>query len=207
MSGSKGSNSKNTNTKGKAQPKVQRKRRNRRNRRRGLKLVNVGPNSTYLSNSTIRHRELWSTLSFGANSNTVEKLNFADGSFPPWFDKARRIYEMYQLHYIRIYTKASAASTTSGTYVLSYNTNEYQVTDERTLAQLAGQMNAKQGKVYSDLSVVIPASALKNFRTNTQTAGISSWSFNVELGMAQNSVALTVPIWIEYIVTFRNPQV
>lgn len=221
--------SSNDKTTGKAQPKVQKKlnqlnkkvdkilnenkkkgrgRRNRMRRRRRLPRVrNV--EGTYLVTRTLRNSELWQVSNFVQDSpGTVVQVQFDSTNFPPWFDKARKLYEMYQLHYIRIYTKSSAATTTSGSYVLSYNTNKAQSTDNtRTLAKLAAQQNAQQGRVYSNLSVVIPASALKNFRTNTPTDGADSWSFNVELGMTGNSAALSVPIWIEYVVTFRNPQV
>lgn len=161
-----------------------------------------------LTNTTVRHRELWHEFSFqtGQTGNAV-KLNFDSNSYPKWFDKIRKLYEMYQLHYIRIYTASSAATTTDGTYVLSYNTNYNQKDAVRTSADLAGQQNAKQGHVYKQLDVVIPASSLKNFRTNTPCEGTDSWSFNVEMAMSGNSSDLTIPLWIEYTVTLRNPQV
>jgi hypothetical protein len=160
-----------------------------------------------LVTTTIRRRELWTIKTFDASANIVQKQNFAAGTYPPWFDKIKDLYEMYQLHYIRIYTTSSAATTTSGNYYLSYNTQYAQREDERTLPQLAAQQNAKSAQVFKPLSVVIPASSLKNFRTNTPTTGDNSWSFNVELGMSNNSVAMSVPIWIEYKVTLRNPQI
>lgn len=198
---------------GKAQPKVQNKTKNVRSnsgkgRRRGSRKGRRGGNNgSMLVTTTIRRRELWSIKEFNESANEVQKLNFAEGSYPPWFNKVRELYEMYQLHYIRIYTASSAATTTSGTYYLSYNTQYGQRADERTIPQLAAQQNAKSAQVFKPLSVVIPASALKNFRTNTPTSGDNSWAFNVELGMAQNSVAMSVPIWIEYKVTLRNPQI
>lgn len=184
-----------------------RSRRNRRTRRnRGLN----SPSSSLLVTNTIRHKELWTTLSYDVNSNNVTKAaDFDYTNYPPWFAKVAKLYEMYQLHYVRIFVRSPAATTTSGSYVLSYNTNYYQKSDysNRTGAMLAGQQNAKQGKTYQDLSVIIPASSLKNFRTNTPTDGSDSWSFNLEMNMNGNSVALNMPVWIEYVVTMRNPQV
>lgn len=191
----------------KTNQKAKKDRRTRRNNR-SSRSRNIAPTSSLLVTNTIRHKELWGTLSFLINSNdNVKKMNFDYNSFPPWFDKVRKLYEMYQLHYVRIYTKATAATTTTGTYVLSYNTNEAQKSASRTCAALAGQQNAKQDRLYENLSVVIPASSLKNFRTNTPTDGSESWAFNVELGVDGNSVAVNIPVWIEYIVTMRNPQV
>lgn len=205
---------------GKAQPKVQQisqpdnsrqssRRRRRANRRRRRRINRgVGAYTSLLVNRTLRMRELWSTITVAANSTGhVEKLNFTDGTFPVWFGKAAKLYEMFQLHYIRIYFNSTAATTTSGTVILSYNTNSNQAADVRTLSQLAAQQNARQGSVHDNMSVVIPAGALKNFRTNTPTSGNDSWSFNVELGVDQNTAALSIPVWIEYVVTFRNPQV
>lgn len=192
---------------GKVDPKISNnnKRRRRRNRtRRGR----INPSSSLLVTNTIRHRELWTTLNFSTNSDgTGKKQDFDYTSFPPWFAKVAKLYEMYQLHYIRLYVKSPAATTTSGSYVLSYNTNYYQKSDSRTFAQMAAQQNAKQTKIYQDLSVIIPASALKNFRTNTPTDGSDSWAFNAEIGVLGNSVAVDLPVWIEYVVTVRNPQV
>lgn len=197
------------NKSGKAEPIKISKNRRRKDRRYGRSNKRkIAPSSSLLVTNTIRHKELWGTLSFTINSNDqVKKLSFDYNSFPPWFDKVRKLYEMYQLHYIKISTKATAATTTSGTYVLSYNTNEAQKNDSRSCAVLAGQQNAKQDRLYENLSVVIPASSLKNYRTNTPTDGANSWAFNVELGVDGNSVAVNIPIWIEYIVTMRNPQV
>lgn len=220
------------NSKGKAQPKVQPvnntinltnnsgSRKRRRNRRRRARRSMTGSqgfmsaSSTLLKNVTIRHRELWNTVSFQVNSDgTAQKVIFADGTYPPWFDKIRKLYEMYQLHYIRIFTIPPAPTTVGGNYVLSYNTNQDQLNDPRTAAQLAQQQNAKQQAVWRGASVVIPASALKNFRTNTACTGVDSnpvvttYSFNSEISVTGNSIALNIPLWIEYVVTLRNPQV
>lgn len=178
--------------------KTRRQRNSRRNRN----------SQQLLTNTTVRHKELWHEFTFSqGETGTAVKLDFDSNNFPKWFDKIRKLYEMYQLHYIRIYTASSAATTTDGTYVLSYNTNYNQKGAVRTSADLAGQQNAKQGHVYKQLEVVIPASSLKNFRTNTPCDGTDSWSFNVEMAMSGNSSALTIPLWIEYTVTLRNPQV
>lgn len=192
---------------GKSEPKRSGKTKSKKQtKRQKTRVSKVG--GQFLRTTTVRRRELWTIIHFDINQqDTVEKVNFVDGSYPPWFDKIRKLYEMYQIHYLRIYTASGAATTTSGRYVLSYNTNEAQKTDIRSSAQLSAQQNAKQNNVFKNLSVVVPASSLKNFRTNTPTAGAGSWAFNVELGMSGNSVALDVPVWIEYKVTLRNPQI
>lgn len=178
-------------------------KRQKRARRRGQ-----GPNSSFLVTTTLRHKELWSVIHFDANSsNVVNKLNFEEGTYPPWFNEIRKLYEMYQIHYLRIFTKSAAATTTNGRYVLSYNTNESQKSDARSTAQLSAQQNAAESNVFKQLSVVIPASSLKNFRTNTPCSGTNSWAFNVEVGMDGNNIALDVPVWVEYKVTMRNPQI
>lgn len=193
--------------KGKSEPPRSGKTKSKKQQKQTKKKVSKS-NGSFLRTTTIRRKELWSIVHFDANSNdVVEKVNFVDGTYPPWFDKIRKLYEMYQIHYLRLYTASGAATTTSGRYVLSYNTNESQKTDVRSSAQLSAQQNAKENNVFKNLSVVVPASSLKNFRTNTPTTGAASWAFNCEIGMNGNSVALDVPLWVEYKITLRNPQV
>lgn len=183
-------------------------KKNKSKKKTGSRVRGQGPSSSFLVTTTLRHKELWSVLHFDANSsNIVKKLNFEEGTYPPWFNEIRKLYEMYQVHYLRIYTKSAAATTTNGRYVLSYNTNESQKGDVRSTAQLSAQQNASESNVFRQLSVVIPASSLKNFRTNTPCSGAASWSFNVEVGMDGNNIALDVPVWVEYKVTMRNPQI
>lgn len=206
--GSKGKGRNNNNSKAQLKVQEQQETKTQRRRNRRARKITRSP----FVNTTLKHRELWTTISFIQNAEQgedggIKKYSFASGTYPPWFNEIAKLYEMYQLHYVRIYTASYAATTTNGSYILSYNTNKAQVDSVRTADQLAGQQNAKQANVFKNLSVIIPASALKNFRTNTPCQGEESWAFNLEMAMLGNSTALNVPVWIEYTVSLRNPQV
>lgn len=175
------------------------------------KINSVGSNIVRKINAntlTLTKRELWTTFDFETDAiTTPARISFDGTTGPAWFKKFSSLYENYNLHAVKLIFVPLAATTNSGGYVASYNTNKAQLGDARTYAQLAAQKGAKTAQIYEPCTVFIPASALKNFRTNTPCVGNDSWSFNVEILHGNLGQACSLELSIEYCVTFRNPQI
>lgn len=157
-------------------------------------------------NLKIQREELWDVISVGTGDNTY-RLNFDTLTGPPWFKKFSELYEMYQLHHVRIRLISSSATTNSGNWVGGYNTNLSEASATRTAQQIAAQFGARSRNIWQNGTVVIPAGALKGFSTNTPLRSDSNgWLFNLEIATTGVASACAIQVRVEYSVTFRNPQ-
>lgn len=150
--------------------------------------------------------ELWKEISVATGDN-VNTIGFDTLTGPAWFKKISELYEMYQLHFVRIKVVSTAASTTSGGWVAAYNTNYAERAATRTAELIAAQHGSCSNNIHSNGVVTIPAGALKGFSTNTPLRSDNNgWLFNFEVATTGVSTACSLKIIIEYNVTFRNPQ-
>lgn len=161
-----------------------------------------------LSRETLRIRryELWDEFSVAPGDHTYRR-NFDAATGPAWFKAMGALYEMYQIHNIRLYIKPTAASTTSGGWVAAYNTNYAERDATRTAGAVSAQLGSAGNVIFRNGMVYIPASAFKGFSTNTPLRSDNNgWSFNLELLSTGVSTACSIKVYIDYDVTFRNPQ-
>lgn len=163
-------------------------------------------------NYHVQRTELWTDVNLTTSdpANTVFRISFDPLTGPAWFKKLCNLYEMYQIHWIKLYFETGMPTTATGNYVLSYNTNLQQISDARTFAQCSAQKNAMIKHVSRDAVVMIPGGALPHFRTNAvcnaSSVSLDSWNFNVEL-MRNYAGNFYGAIRVEYSITFRNPQI
>jgi hypothetical protein len=117
---------------------------------------------------------------------------------------------MYQVHYVTIRLVPTAATTNSGGWVAAYNTNPSEKapeTENRTPDLIAAQYGHATGPIYRGGKVRIPAGALKGFSTNTPLRSDDhGWLFNFELATTGVASQCSFKVYIDYSVTFRNPQ-
>ena len=95
---------------------------------------------------TVMRRELWKTFSLTANTALENRERFKYGNFPAWFDKLASCYEHYHVRKLKFAFESSFATTTSGSFVLSYNTvyTDTLVTDK---SKLMAQKGARSFRV------------------------------------------------------------
>lgn len=180
--------------------------RARRRARRSQAMITQGRGLRIGERVRINRRELWGVLTV-STTDGYQKLSFDSTTGPAWFKKIAELYEYYQVHHVTIEVVPNAATTNSGNYTAAYNTQASQKSDARTASQIAAQFGSTTRTIYRKGSIVIPASALKNFRTNTPTQGTDSWSFDFEMYTTGVSSACAVSLFITYDVTFSNPQI
>lgn len=154
----------------------------------------------------IKRYELWDEFSIGTGDNTYRK-NFDTSTGPSWFKAMANLYEMYQIHNIRMFIKPTAATTNSGGWVAAYNTNYAERSATRSAGAISAQLGSGGNTIFKNGLVFIPASALKGFSTNMPLRSDNNgWSFNLELLTTGVTAACSIKVYIEYDITFRNPQ-
>lgn len=188
--------------------KQSRRRRKQKRKQRALATVSGGPGRA-LSMETlrIRRKELWVDHAVAAGDSLFQ-LDFDTTTGPAWFNKISEMYEMYQIHQIKIHVRPTAATTNSGGWCAAYNTNYDEKNATRTAAQIASQYGSAKNAIRNGGTVIIPGSAISKFRTNIPCRSEhNGWAFNLEVVFTSIAQACSVMFEIEYDVTLRNPQV
>lgn len=167
------------------------------------------PNGNALSRESLhlRRYELWSEIAIAAGDST-HRIQFDTQTGPAWFKAMSKLYEMYQIHNVKLYIKPTAPTTCGGGWVAAYNTNFDERNTARTAAALGAQLGCGDNAIYKSGSVFIPASAFKGYSTNTSLRSDSNgWLFNFELVCTGVKEACSIKLYILYDLTFRNPQI
>lgn len=160
-------------------------------------------------NFRLRRSELWSEVEVAAGTH-IYRLQFDTETGPAWFKAISKLYEMYQVHYVRIKLVPTAATTNSGGWVAAYNTNPSEKApnpETRTAEKIAAQYGHASGPIHRGGTVRVPAGALKGYSTNTPLRSDDhGWLFNLELAATGVATQCSFKVYIEYSLTFRNPQ-
>ena len=161
---------------------------------------------------TVMRRELWKTFSLTANTALENRERFKYGNFPAWFDKLASCYEHYHVRKLKFAFESSFATTTSGSFVLSYNTvyTDTLVTDK---SKLMAQKGARSFRVADKgVTIEIPAQALQQTPSRktcrfagTDTQMDTSYLLDVVYS-GVSSAAGPLYLYVEYVVDFYTPQ-
>nr|QRD99314.1 MAG: coat protein [Statovirus sp.] len=152
--------------------------------------------------TTFERRELWFTIN---NSGSGTK-RFESGNFPLWFDSIARLYEHYQLNYLRFRFETTYSALSTGACYVTYNTNPNQQAEHQDVSIMQSQLGAIGFQVAKSKSISIPASAITRTPSKKPTEGEGSYSF--DLGYKVDTSATGVfNVYIEYSVTFFTPQI
>jgi hypothetical protein len=134
-------------------------------------------------------------------------------NYPPWLKSMCALYEKIAFRRIVIRVVTSAASTTAGTYVLSYNASakdvlngesEVQFTSEKMMAQ----EKARTFTIRSNGSIILPKSTLNiPYRQNLGPGTAdddTAWLFDFMYRLDAHEGTLTV--FVDYDAVLYTPQ-
>lgn len=160
--------------------------------------------------ATVIRRELWKTINVTADTELSTRERFKFGNFPAWFDKLASCYEHYQVRSFKITLESAFAATTSGSFVLSYNTvySDNLVTDR---SKLMAQKGAKTFRLIDKaVTVTVPKQALEQTpsKKTCRYAGNetdTSYLLDVVYHGVSNASG-PVYMYIDYTVDFYTPQ-
>lgn len=152
--------------------------------------------------TTFERRELWFTIN---NSGSGVK-RFESGSFPLWFNSIARLYEHYQLNYLRFKFETTYSSLSTGACYVTYNTNPNQEAEHENVSVMQSQLGAIGFQIAKSKSFSIPTSAITRTPSKKPTEGDGSYCFDI--GYKVDTTATGVfNVYIEYSVTFFTPQI
>nr|QRD99312.1 MAG: coat protein [Statovirus sp.] len=151
--------------------------------------------------TTFERRELWFTIN---NSGSGIK-RFESGGFPLWFNSIARLYEHYQLNYLRFKFETTYSALSTGACYVTYNTNPNQEAEHENVSVMQSQLGAVGFQVAKSKSFSIPVSAITRTPSKKPTEGDGSYCFDI--GYKVDTTATGVfNVYIEYSVTFFTPQ-
>nr|QRD99310.1 MAG: coat protein [Statovirus sp.] len=151
--------------------------------------------------TTFERRELWFTIN---NSGSGIK-RFESGSFPLWFNSIARLYEHYQLNYLRFKFETTYSALSTGACYVTYNTNPNQEAEHEDVSVMQSQLGSIGFQIAKSKSFTIPSSAITRTPSKKPTEGEGSYSFDI--GYKVDTTANGVfNVYIEYSVTFFTPQ-
>lgn len=151
--------------------------------------------------TTFERRELWFTIN---NSGSGIK-RFESGSFPLWFNSIARLYEHYQLNYLRFKFESTYSALSTGACYVTYNTNPNQEAEHENVSVMQSQLGAIGFQVAKSKSFSIPVSAITRTPSKKPTEGDGSYCFDI--GYKVDTTATGVfNVYIDYSVTFFTPQ-
>lgn len=152
--------------------------------------------------TTFERRELWFTI----NNSSSGIKRFESGGFPLWFNSIARLYEHYQLNYLRFKFETTYSALSTGACYVTYNTNPNQEAEHENVSIMQSQLGAIGFQVAKSKSFNIPVSAITRTPSKKPTEGEGSYSF--DLGYKVDTAATGVfNVYIEYSVTFFTPQI
>nr|QRD99316.1 MAG: coat protein [Statovirus sp.] len=152
--------------------------------------------------TTFERRELWFTI----NNSSSGAKRFESGGFPLWFNSIARLYEHYQLNYLRFRFESTYSALSTGACYVTYNTNPNQEAEHENVSIMQSQLGAIGFQVAKSKSISIPTSAITRTPSKKPTEGEGSYSFDI--GYKVDTAATGVfNVYIEYSVTFFTPQI
>lgn len=195
--------------------KQQRRRyRIRRRPRRGVRGYPRG--MTMLSGNQLRLRrsEVWMTITTDAQAGKTYGFKaWKQYNYPPWLKSMCALYEKIAFRKITVRVVTSAAATTEGTYVLSYNASakdalNIESEDQFTQEKLMSQEKARTYTIRSNGQLLIPKSTLNiPYRQNLGPGTVdddTAWLFDFMYRTDASAGSLTV--FVDYDAVLYTPQ-
>lgn len=152
--------------------------------------------------TTFERRELWFTIN---NSGSGVK-RFESGSFPLWFNSIARLYEHYQLNYLRFKFETTYSALSTGACYVTYNTNPNQEAEHQDVSVMQSQLGAIGFQIAKSKSFSIPTSAITRTPSKKPTEGDGSYCFDIGYKVDTSATGI-FNVYIEYSVTFFTPQI
>nr|QRD99326.1 MAG: coat protein [Statovirus sp.] len=152
--------------------------------------------------TTFERRELWFTI----NNSSSGVKRFESGGFPLWFNSIARLYEHYQLNYLRFKFETTYSALSTGACYVTYNTNPNQEAEHENVSIMQSQLGAVGFQVAKSKSITIPTSAITRTPSKKPTEGEGSYSFDIGYKVDTSATGV-FNVYIEYSVTFFTPQI
>nr|AQY59900.1 coat protein [Statovirus A4] len=175
-------------------------RSNSKTTNKGNKQNNTNNINGSLNTLRVRRKELWFTISQVGNLS----LDFDWTTYPQWFGKMANLYENYEMHEVRINWISSYSKLSTGSFIVSYNSNPNDQFSYEAAIMLA-QQGARSCQVSSNGQITIPRNAFTKTPSKRPCRGQDSWIFELITKVEAQENA-PIQVFIEYDVTFRVPQ-